>query len=127
MKVIYYYHYLFYKNILGESDPKSVATFVISFDESIFLNCIIGTALAHYYCISVPLCLMLGVFGLMLLLNFLFVYNSKKANEILKVKPKFYGSHGISVTVTCLYVLMSFVAMYWLGIQVNSILAKCKG
>lgn len=125
MKVIYYYHYLFYKNILGESEPKSVAIFVVSFSESLLINSLIGTILAYYYCIDLSNYVMISIFGIILLLNFLFFLTSKKTTGIIKGKPKLFGSHILSISLAWLFFLISFASLFWMGLYLKINLANC--
>ena len=70
---------------------------------------------------------MITIFGMILLLNFLFIFNSKKTNKILKEKPKFfwkswhinYGNMALCFDVIC--------CPFWLGLYMDTILSKCKG
>ncbi len=126
MKVIYYYYYLFYKNILGESEPKSVAIFVVSFNESFLVNSFIGTILAYYYCIELSKFVMLGIFGITLILNFFIFFSSKKTAEIIKRQPEiiweshfiYYNDLVVFFNFRCLIILVGTVfKRYFIKLQ----------
>jgi hypothetical protein len=125
VKIIFYHYYLFYKNILGETEPKSVAAFVISFCETLLVSFLIGVVLAHF-CIELTKLVIFSVFGISLLFNFLFVFSPKKADQIVNAKPKLYGSHSLSVLLTILFSLISFATVYLIAFYLKDLLKHCQ-
>ena len=125
MKVIYYYHYLFYKNFIRDSDPKSLATFVVAFSESALINCILSTILAYYFCFKLSKYYMISIFFITLFLNYIYFLNSKKIEEIVKTKPKLYGSHILSLLLSWLFFFISSASLFWMGLYLNDIIANC--
>lgn len=125
MKVYYYYYYLFYKKILLDPDPKLSATLGITALEGFFLTALLNLALAYFFCFDFNKYYMISLFAVLLLVNTFYFFTSTNVKETLKVKPKFFKNHRLTIIVVLLFSLLVISTLFWTGDFTNKILDKC--
>lgn len=127
MNVLYYYCYLFYTRIIPDTEPHTTVIFALSFSESLIINYTIDLISVYFICkFSLVLWHKLAITGLILIINYLMFYRSGRSTDIVKTKPKFFGSNKISVLVTLLYFLISTSLLFWMSDYLLLELEKCK-
>jgi hypothetical protein len=114
MKTLYYYYYLFYKKLFVEADPGFTAILVLSFSESLFIIMVLNFISAYFFCWTLTAIYMSFITLIIVLVNNIFFFNAKKIKEIIKTKPKFFGSHNISILITWLFFLVTNSSLFWM-------------
>lgn len=124
MKVFYYYYYLFYTKVLPDNQPHATVVFTLSFTLASLINGILNIFLAHLVGIALGKWEMIGIFILVMGINFLFFYRKDKGNGIIKMKPKFFNNQNISILLTAIFVIVSVSFLFWSPIYVRDVLSK---
>src|SRR5450755_1520985 len=124
MKVFYYYYYLFYKKI-WDPDPQLAATLGFTALEAFFLIGLFDVTLARFFCFDFNKYYMMAVLAITFLANTFYFFTSKKVKTIVKLKPKFFNSHKITVVFILVFSLIVISTLFWMGDYVNAIIANC--
>jgi hypothetical protein len=124
MNVFYYYYFLFYTMVLPDNQPHSTVIFTLSFTLSLIVNCILNVAFAYVLNVSLRKWEMIGVFAFINLLMYLTYYRNGKGKRIVKEKPKFFKSHGVSIVLTALFFLIGILTLFLQADLTKIILAK---
>ena len=123
MKVFYYYYYLFYTRVIPDSQPHSTVIFTLSFSLSILVNGILSIIAAYVANYNMSNFIMIGIFVVIMVINYLMFYRSGKGKRLVKEKPKFNGSHKLSVLLTFVFFLITTSYLFFGPILIKSILA----
>lgn len=114
--VLYYYYYLFYRDILREELPLFTTTYAFGFSVFLIITGIISVAIHEVfnYQLSTWFLIPLLIF---ILLFFSWHYHFKgKGKMILENKPQFLGSNLSSILITVAFFLLSFSLLFILPI-----------
>ena len=122
MDVIYYYYYLFYTKYTPEDQPHSTVVFVLSLSESFIINGILEIFLAKKFCCNLSKWEMIGVFGLLIVVNYFVYYKSHRGKILIEKNPRFLGCHILSVIGTTFFFFGSLSFLFWGSDYVKSIL-----
>lgn len=125
MKVLYYYYYLFYTRILPDNEPNATVVFTLSFSQSLLVNGLINILLANWLCLKISFPFAVGIFTLLLLINYLIYFRKKKYLAILEEKPMFFSSHPISIIITSVWFIITSSFLFWTPIYLKDVLEKC--
>jgi hypothetical protein len=125
MKVLYYYYYLFYQKIL-DPDPKLAATLGVTALLGFFSSGVISIGLAYFFCIDFNKYCMIAVMAAVLLANTFYFFTSKKVLKILKAKPKFFNSNGLTILFIWVFSIIVISTLFWSGSFINGILDRCR-
>jgi hypothetical protein len=126
MSVLYYYYYLFYTKILPDDEPHATVIFTLSFSESLLLNGLVDIVYAHMFCKTVEILIMVSIFVILLLINYITYLKGKISMSIVDKKPKFFASHKLSIAITVVWFLATSSFMFWKPIYVQKILDQCR-
>jgi len=120
INVLYYYYYLFYKNIWKDNDPHLSTILSLSFIISLIINGLIDFFLSSVYSIFLDTYLKMGI---LIIIIFLMHYYFKKEmrKEILKVKPMIYN-HMISKIISIVFFLIGLFFLFFKADIVRNIL-----
>lgn len=110
MKTIYFYLFLFYEKVLKLSNPRTMATLVLSACLASFINGIIELFLIIRYSKRMQLNQMIFIALAIIAINFFYFHFGKeaKARIIEKTKPKFFNNNILTIIITILFVLSTF-------------------
>ena len=122
IKTLYYYYYLFYKNILRDNEPHLLTTLVLAFSFSLLIIAIIEIAMAHLLKMTLGHYEMVGINVLMVFILYLTLHRTGKAKEIVKEKPMFFKNHVLSILITFLFLAITSSYLFWGSICVGNIL-----
>ena len=125
MNVLYYYYYLFYTRILPDDEPHATVIFTLSFSESLLVNGILDILAAHLLCKKLEMWLMIGVFVVLIIFNYLIYSRTKKSRLVVENKPQFFNSHKVSIMVTLLWFVATTSFMFWKPVYVKEVLDQC--
>lgn len=126
LKVFYYYCHLFYQNIFGDSDSYFTAKMALTASESLLIISILDISSAYFFCYSLNKYFMAAITLIILVVNSLFIFNSKNTVDIEKSQPKFFNSHQLSITLSWVFFLLTTSSMFWLGNLVQNIMSNCQ-
>ena len=113
MDVIYYYCFLFYKNIVKDDEPYATTVWILGFGEGFFLSAISDIISTKIFCYDLIKYSMLPIIGMTLLFNYFYFNKSGRAKKIVKEKPVFFGSHKISIMITTFFLIILISTMFW--------------
>lgn len=109
IKVLYYYYYLFYKNIWKDNDPHLSAILSLSFIISLVINGIVDFFLSLIFSLFLHTYIKFGVLIIIILLMHRF-FNKERREKILKEKPFIY-SHKFSKIISIIFL---FIGLFFL-------------
>lgn len=116
LRVFYYYYYLFYSRVLRDTEPHLLTTLVLSFSEASILIYAIDLIGVHLLCrFLLGKWEMIAINVALVGLNYLVYHRTGKAREIVKTKPKFFGSHRFSLIATLLFFIASTSLLFWMA------------
>jgi hypothetical protein len=125
MKVFYYYYYLFYTKILPEQSPYATTTFALSISQSLFLVSVINIMIAFLFCLFLKRWEMIGLTLFILIINY-WIFNKKGwALQIIIDRPKFFNSNKISIMLTILFFIITFLTFCVSVFFIKHILQQC--
>ncbi len=124
INVFYYYYYLFYTKVLPDSQPHSTVVFTLSFSLSLLVNGLLSIIAAYVANYNMSNFIMVGVFVMIIIINFLVFYRSGKGKQLVKEKPKFYNNHKLSVFLTFVFFFITTSCLFWGPILIKNIIAK---
>ena len=111
--IFFYYYYLFYKNILKESDPIEVAILVLGFIISLVPINLIMFSLVYFFEIKLhTLYYFFAVIGVDIILLKRY-YKKRYCNKIIKSKPILFNSHRKTVYFVTIISLTIFSFLFW--------------
>jgi len=123
MKVFFYYYYRFYR--FFDPDPYLAATLGLTALEGLLVNGILNIALAYFFCYDLKAYFMIGVVAIILLINTFYFFTSKKAKDIVKLKPMFFKNHKLSILLVLILSLLIISTLFWTGDLTNRIIDHC--
>lgn len=121
MDVIYYYYYLFYKQILKDNEPNMLTIMALSASYS-FPVAMILQIITIKNCIVVDTWLMFLFVPFFILINYLYFIRSGRYKIILEKKPKILNSNLFSVFFVVLFFLITISFMFWGPIYAKELL-----
>jgi hypothetical protein len=122
IKVLYYYYYLFYKNVLKDNEPHLLTTLALSFSLSLLINGILNIIFAHLLSFAFSRWEMFGLLALILLIFYVTLHRTGKAQKIVDEQPKFFNSHKLSIVITIIFFLITTSFLFWEAGYVGSVL-----
>lgn len=128
LEVFYYHYFLFYKNILKDTEPHLLATLVLSFSEAMFVNYGVNVIGAHVYCKY----LILGKWGMLLVvivfngLNYLLFHSNGRAERIVRNKPMLFDNESLSKYLTIFFFLFTASLLFWVADYGMYVVENCK-
>jgi hypothetical protein len=122
VKTIYYYYYLFYKNILKDNEPHMLATLAFSFSFSLLIIMIIDISMAYLFSLTLGKYEMIGINILVILVMYFKLHRNSKAIEIVNDKPMFFNSQPLSILITIFFFASTSSFLFWGSTFVEKIL-----
>jgi hypothetical protein len=113
MDVIYYYYYLFYKNVLTVNWPHETTIFVLGFSEGFFFGIFIDAMASMIFRVSFGIYLMVGTFIVTWGVNYLYFNHSGRIDRIVMDKPKFYNDHRLSQIISVIFFVVTASSLFW--------------
>ena len=110
IKVLYYYYYLFYKNIWKDNDPHLTTILSLSFIFSLIVNGIVDIILASFFSLYLNKYIRIGILIVIILIMHSFFIKERR-KEILKIKPMIYN-HIISKIISIVFLLIGVFFHY---------------
>lgn len=127
MKTIYYYYYLFYKNILKDTEPHLLTIFALSFTEILFFYSVLEIFLAIMFCYFITRAEWIVMCIIITAINFLYFHSKGKGKQIVKLKPTIFSRAIFSAIFSAMVFLISFMLFMFSGTLVhNYMLCNCK-
>lgn len=120
--VLYYYYFIFYKNIVPENQPHATAVFTLGVSQSFLFNAIINYVLAYSSGISLGKWYNIVFAAVIIFLNYLFYHRSGRYKEILKSKPKLLNSHQFSIIFVLMFFVLTFLLFLYEPIYTSKII-----
>jgi predicted MFS family arabinose efflux permease len=124
IKVFYYYYYLFYTKVLPDNQPHVTVIFTLSFSLALLINGLLNILLAYTINYALGSYEMIGIFVMVLGINYLLFYRKGKAKKIIQEQPKFFRNHKISIILTILFFLITASFLFWEAGYVGNILGS---
>jgi predicted MFS family arabinose efflux permease len=124
IKVFYYYYYLFYTKVLPDNQPHVTVIFTLSFSLALLINGLLNILLAYTINYALGSYEMIGIFVMVLGINYLLFYRKGKAKKIMQEQPKFFRNHKISIILTILFFLITASFLFWEAGYVGNILGS---
>lgn len=126
LKVLYYNYYLFYKNILKDSEPYFTANFALGASCSFPLNFIIAIIVIynHY---SLPAWVYFSIAMLLVGLGYIYTIKKGKGEEIVKSKPVLFNSQKLSAAFTIAFFVLTASFLFWGGIYLKHLSTTLQG
>ena len=112
MDVIYYYCFLFYKNIVKDDEPYATTVWILGFGEGFFLSAISDIISTKIFCYDLIKYSMLPIIGMTLLFNYFYFNKPGRAKKIIEEKPVFFSNHKISIVLTSLFFIILSSSMF---------------
>jgi hypothetical protein len=126
MNILYYYYYLFYYRILRDNEPHLLTTIALSASISFPLGFLIRCIFVYNYCQSLNPWINLGIFGLILGVNYKYFHLTGRAKKIIKKRPTIAGSKKIAILITVIFFLLTLSFIYWGPIYMKYLLDNCR-
>lgn len=120
IKVLYYYYYLFYKNIWKDKDPHLTTILSLSFISYLIINGIVDIILTSIFSIYLNKYVRLGILIVIIFLMH-YSFRKEKRKDILKNKPMIY-SQKISKIISIAFLLMGLFFHFFSADIVRNIL-----
>ena len=126
LNVYYYYYYLFYRKILRDPDPHFSTVFGFGFAQSLLINGLIDLLLVNIFCFSIDKWPMIIMALIIIATNVVYFYREgNKIKLIIEEKPKFFGSHKITIFIVLFSSLLVISWMFWGAPYARYILENC--
>ena|SRR5689334_7221950 len=115
MDILYYYYYLFYTKVLPDDEPHATVVFTLSFSESLLANFVIDLIGVQVTCDFVlsSKWMMLGIFAIILAINYWVYFKQKRRDSILTGRPMFLQSNRASIILTGIFFLATTSLLFW--------------
>lgn len=126
MEVFYYYYYLFYSKILKDSEPHLLTILALSASEAFATIGLLDILFIKTYCFPVGKWAMIFIVLLFVLFNYIVFFKSGRSQKIVKLKPKFFNNHRLSILLTFMFFIITISFIYWGPIFTNELLDNCK-
>lgn len=126
LEVLYYQYFLFYKRILKDPEPHFATVLALSFSEGLLINGIIDIIALKWFCYEVKVWLQFSTVLLIIFLNYLAYHRTKRAKEILRLKPSLINSRLLSIIFTWLFFLITLSWMFWGPIYGKYLISQCR-
>jgi hypothetical protein len=120
IEVLYYYYYLFYKNIWKDSDPHLTTILSLSFIISLIVNGTIDIILALTFSLYLNKYFRIGILIVIIIFMHYF-FTKEKRKDILKNKPMIYN-HNISKMISIAFLFIGLFFHYFNADIVRNIL-----
>mgnify|MGYP000903560132 CR=1 FL=1 len=123
IKVLYYSYYLFYTKIIPDNEPHATTIFTLSFTESLIANGIINICLVFPLNTSLNKWIMVLLFLLVLVFNYLFFNKNERGKKIVeRDKPLLCNSKVLSVSFAFFIFLLGLLCMFFVPIISRTLL-----
>ncbi len=123
IKVLYYSYYLFYTKIIPDNEPHATTIFTLSFTESLIANGIINICLVFSLNTSLNKWIMVLLFLLVLVFNYLFFNKNERGKKIVeRDKPLLCNSKVLSVSFAFFIFLLGLLCMFFVPILSRTLL-----
>jgi len=113
MDTIYYYYFLFYTEIIPDDQPHETTIFVLSFQEGFLFGVILDVLSMIFFRYDLIFILFACVFIFIWSINYFYFYRSGRCKQIVKDKPKIFGSHEISKIITIIFFAVTTSSLFW--------------
>lgn len=124
INIFYYYYYLFYTKVLPDSQPHSTVIFTLSFSLSLLVNGLLSLIAAYAVDYNMSKYVMVSIFIIIVIVNYLIFYKSGKGKQLVKEKPKVLNSHKVSLLFTVIFFLITTSCLFWGPILVKILLER---
>jgi uncharacterized membrane protein len=124
INVFYYYYYLFYTRVLPDNQPHSTVIFTLSFSLSLLINGLLSLIASYVANYNLSNYIMVGIFVIIMILNYLVYYRTEKGKRLVIEKPKFFNNHKLSILFTLMFFLITTSFLFWVPILIKNILVK---
>ena len=125
-KVFFYYYYLLYTRVVPDYTPYSTSVFVFGILLSFLINGIVNVISASFFCMWIGKYPMLGIAVLSLIISYLLCAKYGKGEKIVSEKPRFWGSHRLSIMIVLVSSLAVVSWLFWGPIYTRNLLENCK-
>ncbi len=120
IKVLYYYYYLFYKNIWKDKDPHLTTILSLSFIIYLIMSGVIDIILASIFSICLNKYVRLGILIIIIFIMH-YLFRKEKRKDILKNKPMIY-SQKISKIISIVFLFIGLFFLFFNADIVRNIL-----
>lgn len=104
IEVLYYYYYLFYKNIWKDNDPHLTTILSLSFLISLIVNGIVDITVALIFSVFWDVYLRIGILLVIIILMH-YYFRKERVKDILKRKPIIYNQ-SVSKIMSIVFLLV---------------------
>lgn len=125
LNVFYYHYYLFYKRVLKEEQPHFNTCFALSASEGFLVNAVIDFLVIKYYCINLDKWYPIGVFCVILGLNYWNYIYKGIGRKIVKEQPILFNSKRISKVLTIAFFVITVSWLFWGSFYSRYLLENC--
>ena len=122
LNILYYYYYLFYTRVLPDNQPHLTVIFTLSFSLSLLINGLLSIILVYVSNYNMSEYMMIGIFFIIMAVNYLVFYRTEKGKRLVKEKPKLLKSHRLSILFTLIFFLVTISFLFFGPIYVRNIL-----
>jgi len=122
LNILYYYYYLFYTRVLPDNQPHLTVIFTLSFSLSLLINGLLSIILVYVFNYNMSEYMMIGIFSIIMAVNYLVFYRIEKGKRLVKEKPKLLKSHRLSILFTLIFFLVTISFLFFGPIYVRNIL-----
>jgi len=126
MEVLYYYYYLFYSKILKDNEPHLLTILAFSASEGFAINGLLDIFFIKTYCFPIGKWAMIFIVLLFVLFNYIVFFKSGRSQKIVKLKPKIFGNHRLSILLTFVFFIVTISFIFWGPIFTSELLEKCR-
>ena len=109
MKVLYYYHYLFFKNVLHDDDAHFTTILSLGADLGFILTNCVAAIMQYLYCYEITMIQWATIFFSVGILVFFFY--RKKGEAIAMAAPKLLNSRSLSIAFASGFFLFAFSSL----------------
>jgi uncharacterized membrane protein len=109
---------------LPDNQPHSTVIFTLSFSLSLLVNGLLSLVAAYAADYNMSNYVMVGVFVIIMIVNYLAFYRTGKGKQLVKEKPKFFNNHKLSILFTLIFFLITTSSLFWGPILIKNILAR---
>jgi hypothetical protein len=106
-RVFYYYYFVFYKNILKETEPHLTTTLALSASIGLAINAPLNLFLAYFYCYNLSAKIMFSIVLGIILITYLAIHRNGNNVRIIQEKPSFFGNKRLSKAITIVFFIVT--------------------
>jgi hypothetical protein len=125
-KILYYYYFSFYKQVLKDDEPHMLTTLALSFSLSVLLIAPLELFSVYKFCYDLPVWLQ----GLIILLivgcTYLSIHRNGESQRIISLEPKLFNSSTLSAIVTFIFFIATLSYFFWGPIITRDMLDNCR-